>query len=92
LRVKQDAVPGLVIPIIVEVLQPGPYEWVCAELCGWGHYKMKARVLAEPKEKFEAYLKGLEREQFDDGVSGQAGKKGAPGAAKPAGAAASAEK
>jgi cytochrome c oxidase subunit II len=92
LRVKQDAVPGLVIPIIFEVLQPGPYEWVCAELCGWGHYKMKARVLAEPKEKFEAYLRGLEREQFDDGVSGQAGKKGAPGAAKPAGAAASAEK
>lgn len=69
LRVKQDAVPGLVIPIIFEVLQPGPYEWVCAELCGWGHYKMKARVIAESKEDYQAFLKKLQREQFDDGVS-----------------------
>jgi cytochrome c oxidase subunit 2 len=75
LRIKQDAVPGLVIPIIFEVLKPGSYEWVCAELCGWGHYKMKARVTAEPKDEYEAYLKGLEREQFDDGVSGHGAKK-----------------
>jgi cytochrome c oxidase subunit 2 len=88
LRIKQDAVPGLVIPIIFEVLKPGPYEWVCAELCGWGHYKMKARVQADPKEDFEAYLKGLEREQFDDGVSGSAAKKTGAGEAKPEAAAA----
>jgi cytochrome c oxidase subunit 2 len=72
LRVKQDAVPGLVIPIMFEVLQPGPYEWVCAELCGWGHYKMKARVVAQPKDDYEAFLKQLEREQFDDGVTNHA--------------------
>jgi cytochrome c oxidase subunit 2 len=42
---------------------------VCAELCGWGHYKMKARVIAQPKDDYEAFLKRLEREQFDDGVS-----------------------
>jgi cytochrome c oxidase subunit II len=81
LRIKQDAVPGLVIPIIFEVLKPGPYEWVCAELCGWGHYKMRARVQADPKDDFEAYLKGLEREQFDDGVSGHGAKKATPTAA-----------
>jgi cytochrome c oxidase subunit 2 len=69
LRVKQDAVPGLVIPIMFEVLEPGPYEWVCAELCGWGHYKMKARVIAQPKDDYDAFLKQLEREQFDDGVT-----------------------
>jgi len=85
LRIKQDAVPGLVIPIIFEVLKPDSYEWVCAELCGWGHYKMKARVKAEPKDDYEAYLKELEREQFDDGVSGHA-KKGAAGEVKSEGA------
>jgi cytochrome c oxidase subunit 2 len=69
LRVKQDAVPGLVIPIFFEVLRPDTYEWVCAELCGWGHYKMKARVVAQPRDDYAAYLKGLQREQFDDGVS-----------------------
>jgi cytochrome c oxidase subunit II len=85
LRIKQDAVPGLVIPIIFEVLKPDNYEWVCAELCGWGHYKMKARVTAQPRDDYDAYLKGLEREQFDDGVTGHA-KKGAAGEAKSEGA------
>jgi cytochrome c oxidase subunit 2 len=92
LRVKQDAVPGLVIPIIFEVLSPRTYEWVCAELCGWGHYKMKARVIAQPKEDYEAFLKQLEREQFDDGVSHSAtgktaeasGAKAEPAASPPA--------
>lgn len=70
LRVKQDAVPGLVIPIIFEVLDPRSYEWVCAELCGWGHYKMRARVVAQPEDDYHAFLKELEREQFDDGVAG----------------------
>ena len=87
LRIKQDAVPGLVIPIIFEALKPDNYEWVCAELCGWGHYKMKARVKAEPKDDFESYLKGLEREQFDDGVSGHGTKKAAAGESKSEGAA-----
>jgi cytochrome c oxidase subunit II len=75
MRVKQDAVPGLVIPIFFEVLEPRAYEWVCAELCGWGHYKMKARVIAQPKEDYQAYLKELEREQFDDGVPQKAAPK-----------------
>lgn len=75
MRVKQDAVPGLVIPIFFEVLEPRAYEWVCAELCGWGHYKMKARVVAQPKDDYLAFLKELEREQFDDGVPRKAAPK-----------------
>ncbi len=68
LRVKQDAVPGLVVPIMFEALKGKQYEWVCAELCGWGHYKMKARVWAQPQAQFEEYLHKLQRDQFDDGV------------------------
>lgn len=67
LRVKQDAVPGLVIPVWFEVTDVGSYELTCAELCGWGHYKMKARVKAESSEGFEAWKTQLAREQFDDG-------------------------
>jgi cytochrome c oxidase subunit II len=67
LRVKQDAVPGLVIPVWFEVLEPGPYELTCAELCGWGHYKMKARVMAQPDTEFRQYLEQLQREQTEDG-------------------------
>ena len=79
-RVKQDAVPGLAIPLWFEVrvpegskefnkeLQGFVYELLCAELCGWGHYKMKARVVAQPPKAFDAYMKQLHEEQFDDGV------------------------
>ncbi len=68
LRVKQDAVPGLVIPIWFEVLKGDKYELVCAELCGWGHYKMKAQIWAQPEREFQAYLQQLKKEQFYDGV------------------------
>jgi cytochrome c oxidase subunit 2 len=68
MRVKQDAVPNLVIPVWFEVTRGDQYELVCAELCGWGHYKMKARVWAQPESQFRAYLEELEREQFDDGI------------------------
>lgn len=68
LRVKQDAIPGLVIPVWFEVTRGGHYQLVCAELCGWGHYKMKGRLVAEPETAFDNYLKALEQEQNDDGV------------------------
>lgn len=69
LRVKQDAVPKLVIPVWFEVTQPGSYELLCAELCGWGHYKMKARVVATSESEFEAWREQAAAEQSYDGVS-----------------------
>lgn len=68
LRVKQDAVPGLVIPIWFEADKQGDYALTCAELCGWGHYKMKARFAAVSDEAFLEYLHKLHDEQFFDGV------------------------
>jgi cytochrome c oxidase subunit II len=44
MRIKQDAVPGLTIPVWFDSDRPGTYELVCAELCGWGHYKMRGNV------------------------------------------------
>lgn len=69
LRVKQDAVPGLVIPVWMQANKSAAYSLTCAELCGWGHYKMKARVVAEPPERFLAYLRRLHEAQFDDGYT-----------------------
>jgi cytochrome c oxidase subunit 2 len=69
LRVKQDAVPGLVIPVWFQADKSASYSLTCAELCGWGHYKMNARVVAEPAEQFVEYLRTLQREQFDDGFA-----------------------
>jgi len=67
LRVKQDAVPGKLIPVWFDVLEPGDYEMLCAELCGWGHYKMKAKLVAQSDEDFEAWKEQASAEQFDDG-------------------------
>ena len=67
LRVKQDAVPSLVIPVWFDVLEPRNYELLCAELCGWGHYKMKAKVVAQSDEELDAWKDHASEEQFDDG-------------------------
>ncbi len=72
LRVKQDAVPKLVIPVWFEVTQPGTYTLTCAELCGWGHYKMKARVVATSEAEFEAWREEAAAEQFYDGTAAPA--------------------
>lgn len=68
LRIKQDAVPGLVIPIWFEATHQQTYQLLCAELCGWGHYKMKARFVADSDTDFIKYLRQLEREQNEDRV------------------------
>ncbi len=67
-RVKQDAVPGMTIPVWFESTQTGEFELVCAELCGWGHYKMRGQITAQREEEFQEYLKKLSQSQFDDGV------------------------
>jgi len=41
---------------------------VCAELCGWGHYKMRGQLTAQNDEDFQKYLKELQKSQFDDGA------------------------
>jgi cytochrome c oxidase subunit 2 len=62
-RVKQDAVPGMKIPVWFRCRDVGQYDIVCAELCGWGHYKMKGRLTIESKEDFEAWLAKVQVEQ-----------------------------
>lgn len=50
LRVKQDAVPGLTIPVRFKAVKTGRFEIACAELCGLGHFRMRSflEVLSEP--------------------------------------------
>ncbi len=61
LRVKQDALPGHMIPVWFDAQKPGTYTWVCAELCGWGHYTMQAKVIVHGKEDYEAWMKRMTR-------------------------------
>lgn len=56
-RIKQDAVPGMEIPVWVEPNRPGTYEISCAQLCGFGHSLMRGDVIVETPEDYEAWLK-----------------------------------
>ena len=56
LRVKQDAVPGMKIPVWFRAVDTGTFDLVCAELCGWGHYKMKGRLTVETRDQLDAWL------------------------------------
>ena len=56
LRVKQDVVPGMVQYVWFNANKTGRYDLVCAELCGWGHYKMKGRLSLESRENFDRWL------------------------------------
>jgi cytochrome c oxidase subunit 2 len=63
LRVKQDVVPGMKQFVWFLPNKTGVYDIVCAELCGWGHYKMRGRVTIEPRAKFDAWLAQKSAEQ-----------------------------
>ncbi len=56
LRVKQDAVPGMMSEIWFEATRPANTEIACAELCGLGHYRMKGEVKIRSLEEVEAWI------------------------------------
>lgn len=58
MRVKQDAVPGLLVPVWFDADKPGQYEFYCAELCGPGHYMMRGRVVVhESRDDYNRWLR-----------------------------------
>jgi cytochrome c oxidase subunit 2 len=58
LRFKQDAVPGMEIPIHFRFSKPGAHEIACAELCGLGHHQMNAKVLVLSAADYAAWEGG----------------------------------
>jgi cytochrome c oxidase subunit 2 len=50
-RLKQDAVPGRVITGWFEPTKTGTFDLQCAEMCGFGHSLMPARVVIETPEQ-----------------------------------------
>lgn len=63
LRLQQDAVPGLVIPIHFVANQTGHYEIVCTQLCGLGHYRMRSFMDVVSQSDYEKFLKQQEQQQ-----------------------------
>ncbi|HMB90730.1 MAG TPA: cytochrome c oxidase subunit II [Rhodothermales bacterium] len=59
MRVKQDAIPGLTIPVWFEPIHTGEWEISCAQLCGLSHYRMRGFITVESEEDFAAWLEEM---------------------------------
>ena len=68
-RIKQDAVPGLTGHVWLRASKtsaavvgqfgpdrPKPFDIVCAELCGQGHFKMRGQLFVVSRHDFETWL------------------------------------
>ena len=56
MRVKQDAIPGMQIPVWWTPTVTGEFEVNCSQLCGLGHYRMRAAVTVQTEAEFNAWL------------------------------------
>lgn len=63
LRIKQDVVPGMKQFVWFQANEIGVFDVVCAELCGWGHYKMRGRLTVESREDFDRWFEEKMAEQ-----------------------------
>ena len=57
LRLQQDAVPGMIIPIHFTANQTGHYEIMCTQLCGLGHYRMRSFLDVVSEADYQSFLK-----------------------------------
>lgn len=71
MRLKQDMVPGLVIPISFTPTTVGTYRIVCTEYCGIGHSEMRSngragrnpRVIVQSRSDYDAWYAAEQKTQ-----------------------------
>ncbi len=56
MRVKQDAIPGMEIPVWWVPTVTGEYEINCSQLCGLGHYRMRSAMNILTEAEFQSWL------------------------------------
>jgi cytochrome c oxidase subunit II len=57
LRLQQDLVPGLVIPLHFTATQVAKKEIVCTQLCGLGHFNMRAYLEVVAQDRYDQWMK-----------------------------------
>ncbi len=68
MRVQQDCIPGVSIAVHFVPKQTGTYAITCAQLCGSGHYQMRANLTVDTEEDFNNWI--LENTPIPDTSSG----------------------
>lgn len=56
MRVNQDAIPGLMVPIHFTPTRVGRFQITCAQLCGNSHYAMRGFFTVMKPEDYQAWL------------------------------------
>ena len=62
MRVKQDVVPGLSMPVWFIPNRVGDYEIACSQLCGLGHFRMRGFVTIQSQADFQKWFADQEKE------------------------------
>jgi cytochrome c oxidase subunit 2 len=56
MRVKQDAIPGIIQPVWFTPTRTGRWEIACSQLCGLAHYRMRAFYSIQTPAQFQGWL------------------------------------
>ena len=62
MRVKQDAIPGMQIPVWFIPNRLGEYEISCSQLCGLGHFRMRGFVTIQSAADYQKWYDAQENE------------------------------
>jgi len=62
MRVKQDAIPGMTMPVWFIPNRIGEYEIACSQLCGLGHFRMKGFVTIQSAADYPKWYDDQEKE------------------------------
>jgi cytochrome c oxidase subunit 2 len=57
LRITQDAIPGMSIPVHFTPTRLGTYEIQCSQLCGSGHFSMRGFFRVVTPAEYESWMK-----------------------------------
>ena len=62
MRVKQDAIPGMQIPVWFIPNRVGEYEISCSQLCGLGHFRMRGFITIQNQPDYDKWFSDQQRE------------------------------
>jgi cytochrome c oxidase subunit 2 len=66
MRLKQDVLPGMEVRRWFVATRAGSFPLACAELCGFGHYRMAGQLVVHDPSSYEGWL-GAETHQGTSG-------------------------
>jgi len=66
-RVKQDMIPGMIVPIHFTPSRVGTYRLICTEFCGLGHSDMVGKVVVESQADFDRWYQAQRTAQAGAG-------------------------